>query len=89
MSFGFLFSGAVKDAIKKRLKADGNNLFNDSELQLASTKFEEAGDGKDLDQLRNEESQKAKAIEIFRRIKPSNQSEQELMKKIRDLYGIA
>lgn len=89
MGFGFLYSGAVKGKIKERLRKDGNGSFTDDELNLAADKFESAGDGKDLDALKDESRQRDKAIEIFKRIRPENASETSLVEKIKVTYGLA
>lgn len=89
MGFGFIFSGPVKSKIKERLKKDCPGEFTNDELELAAKRFEEAGDSKDLDALKNDVTQKGKAIEIFKRIKPQNEHEARIVSKINKLYSVA
>ena len=87
MSFGFLASGIVKGKIKDRLRKDGPGLFDDQELELAANKFEAAGTKDDLNDLKDESKQKAKAIEIFRRVVPKTDIEKAVVAKIDKLYS--
>ena len=89
MGVGFFASGIVKDKIKARLQKDGSGIFTPAELELAAKKFEAAATGQDLDSLKNEQTQRAKAIEIFQRIQPATDYELQLVSKIKTLYEIA
>lgn len=89
MGFPFWASGTVKEKIRLRLIKDGNGIFSSDELERASDAFAKAGDSKDIDALRDDNTQKDKAIEIFKRIKPSSVSESELIAKVNSLYNIA